>query len=312
MVSFTALVMVSSIVIGQAEVKHAMPAALQEQIETRIVGDWVFEGTYGEEKFTGVESWRWTSGKTSLIVEGQITMQGECSPYTYLGGWDSGKNAFVLTGYYSDGDSATLCWTEFTPERWSGRITGVLQGESFESPAKLEFAESSVRYEDTTAGKPWVSIARRPAPAELSDAQKAFDAYAKMAVGGTWVATVDDIQVEHTYDLILDGKFMMMTSTSSGDLLPWVAIVGVDPFTKQLTFWNFGADGGVSISTRRLVSDGVWLGETKGASLDGSSGSDTNRLINVDADTVTYEILEQTLSVEGTPPPEMSTWKRKR
>ena len=47
--------------------------------------------------------------------------------------------------------------------------------------------KDSVRYEDTTAGKPWRSVGRRTATGEQNEGDKVFKAYADLAVGGTWV-----------------------------------------------------------------------------------------------------------------------------
>ena len=311
MVSLTALVMVSSMVVGQAEAKTAMPAELQQQIEKCLIGDWIYEGTFGDQKINGEEFWKWANDKSCVIIEGVVVMNGQKVPYTSLAGWEANKKALIVTGFFSGGDTGTTCWTEFSPGEWKGRISGTYQGQAYEAPAKIEFLKDSNRYEDTTAGKPWVTVGKRCASGEQEAGEKAFKAYADLAVGGTWVATVDGKQFEDTYELILGGKLMLCTSKGGGEFPAAVTVAGIDPITKKFTFWGFDAQGGVSVGTSRLVSDGVWLGEWRGNQPNGSA-SEATRLTKIDADTVKYETLDQTVTGEAKAFPEVTTWKRKR
>ena len=138
MLSLTAFIVASSLVIGQTETKVAMPTELQQQIEKQFIGSWIFEGTYDNQKVSGTESWKWVNGKSCLIIEGSLEMDGQRFQSTSLAGWESDKKSLVVTGF-GGGDSWTTRWTEFSPGGWKGQISGVYQGKAYESPAKIEF-----------------------------------------------------------------------------------------------------------------------------------------------------------------------------
>lgn len=144
-----------------------------------------------------------------------------------------------------------------------------------------------------------------------SDGEKAFKSYADLAVGGSWIATVDGQTFEDTYERILDGKFMRLTSKGAGGFPAGISILGIDPVTKKFTQWSFDADGGVAIGTSTLTADGAFLGEWHGKGPKGS-GNNRSRLTTVDADTVRFEILEEKLEGGLKPFPKVTIWKRKR
>jgi hypothetical protein len=288
MVSLTALVVASSMMIGQAAPKTAMPTEVQQQIDSHLIGNWVVSGKFGDQEFSGTETWRWQNGKTSLLIEGTLEIGGERFQSTSLAGWDANKKALVVTGFVS-GDTWTTHWTEFSPEEWKGRISGVYEGTPYDSPAKIQFLKDSVRYEDTTSGKPWVSIGTRPGPAEQNKAEKVFKAFADFAVGGKWVPLDDDGKSEEKYELILNGKFLLHTSQREGQFPPNMSIVGIDPETKQCTFWDFNAAGDVSSMTIDLDADGS-LVMTTARPAPGSDAAVSFRLILIDADTVKAEM----------------------
>ena len=256
MMSLAAIVVASSLVVGQAETKAAMPTELQQQIEKQLVGNWAYEGTYDKQKFSGTELWKWVNGKSCLIIEGTLEMDGQRFQSTSVAGWDSAKKSLVVTGF-GGGDTWTTRWTEFSPEGWKGQISGVYEGKAYESPAKIEFLKDAVRYEDTTVGKPWVSVGRRPGPTEQTGAEKVFKAFADIAVGGTWVPTDDDGTNEEKYERILDGKFLLHTTKRVGEYPATASIVGIDPDTKQCTFWDFSARGDVSTMTIDLGATAI-------------------------------------------------------
>lgn len=108
----------------------------------------------------GNESWRWGAGKSALIIEGCFVEGGKRSPYTCVAGWEPGRASLVVTAYTSDGNMWVNRWAEFLPQGWQGTITGTNEGQAYESPCRIVFLEDSVRYEDTTTGKPWVSIGK--------------------------------------------------------------------------------------------------------------------------------------------------------
>ena len=165
MLSVTTFVVSVALCISQTDAKPNIPEPVQQVIEKSLIGEMSFEGTYGGKTFTGEESWRWANDKTTAIIEGFIEMDGVKLPYTSLAGWEASNKALLVTGFFAGGDISTTRWTEFSADLWKGRIVGTFQGRTYESAAKIEFKPDSVRYEDTTDGKPWISVAKRkPAP----------------------------------------------------------------------------------------------------------------------------------------------------
>lgn len=144
-----------------------------------------------------------------------------------------------------------------------------------------------------------------------AEGEKAFKSYMDLAVGGTWITTADGQKFEDTYERILDGKFVRLTSKAAGGFPASVSVLGVDPVTNKFTQWGFDADGGVSIGTTTLAADGTWVGEWHGKGPKGN-GSSKSRLTRVDADTVKYEVLEQKLEGELKPFTTVTIWKRNR
>ncbi len=117
-----------------------------------------------------------------------------------------------------------------------------------------------------------------------ADGEKAFKSYTDLAVGGTWITTVDGQQFENTYERILDGKFVRLTAKAAGGFPASVAILGVDPVTKKFTQWEFDADGGTAIGTSYAGSRRHMGYEWQGKGPKGNAKS-KSRLTFVDANT---------------------------
>ena len=142
-------------------------------------------------------------------------------------------------------------------------------------------------------------------------AEQAFNAYAELAVGGTWVAEVDGKQIEDRYERILNGKFVQLGSKGSEDFPDMMSILGIDAETKKFTWWGFGAKGLVTKGTMEQESDNVWVSEWSGNGPNGKESARA-RVIRIDADTVKYEILEQRIEGDVKAFPSVTIWKRKR
>ena len=96
------------------------------------------------------------------------------------------------------------------------------------------------------------------------DGKAAFQSLAKLVVGGVWTRS-DDEQYRHSYEWAIEGKFVHRTA--KGGPLPDVAMIGVDPKTKQCVWWFFNQDGSVGKSICKLEKNGVWSfdGTTEGS-----------------------------------------------
>ena len=68
--AFTTLFLVASIAAAQDGKSTGMPAELRKHIDEHVIGEWTYEGSWGDKKFTGEERISWTAGKTAVISEG--------------------------------------------------------------------------------------------------------------------------------------------------------------------------------------------------------------------------------------------------
>jgi hypothetical protein len=246
MLSVTTILVSVTLCIGQVEAKPGMPAPVQQALEKHLMGGLVFEGTFGDKKFTGEESWRWANDKSTAIIEGFIEMDGVKLPYTSVAGWEASTKALLITGFFAGGDTATTRWTEFSTDVWKGRIVGTLEGKAYESAAKMEFKDDSVRYEDTTAGKPWISVGtRKPAPKAPSHYEhlKNLEAFI-----GAWEAKeADGSTTTWTFKWAYDKNIVenQVTSTAANGDVTFSnrGMMGWDEGSRRMTNWCFDKDG---------------------------------------------------------------------
>ncbi|MCS7469976.1 hypothetical protein NZK35_25275 [Stieleria sp. ICT_E10.1] len=138
-----------------------------------------------------------------------------------------------------------------------------------------------------------------------ADGQVAFQSLAELVIGGVWVRTDDD-QYEHSYRWGIDEKFICRTA--KGGPLPDVATIGIDPESKQLTWWFFNQDGSLGKSISKLEKEGVWSFEQ---SSEGNTGDNSYKglVTRVDQNTIKEEVLEWIVNGEKQ---EIGTliWKR--
>ncbi len=166
MLGCAGMLLLASVTVAQDTKPTQMPAELSKQIDECLIGEWTYEVSWGDKKFTGEETTRWIGRKIGILIQGHLMASGKRTNYVMLQGWDGSAKAIVGRGFTSDGEASTGCWTDFSKDRWTGHGEGIYQGKRWESPSKLEFLKDSLRYEDTTHGKPWIAIyKRKPASA---------------------------------------------------------------------------------------------------------------------------------------------------
>lgn len=140
-----------------------------------------------------------------------------------------------------------------------------------------------------------------------ADGQKVLDGWAKLVVGGTWVTTrVTGETQENTFRWRIPGKLLELDGR--GGPLPFVAMIAVDPATKQCA-WNVYNDDGTTIKgTLTQPAAGVWIYEESGAGLQGPHRYKA-KLTQVDANTVKEKPSD--FVINGKPQPlDAATWKR--
>lgn len=276
-------------------------------------GNWAIKGTIGEDQVSGNMHVSPAANGESQVYRWTIKFPDEVREGSAIGGIDpeSGKvveHAFGKSFYWKNtfdknlGDSVG---------RATGTQVGMVRGKKYEGRITLDrTSEDKFHYdvESDDADDVHFVFTRRKVE---SDGESAFNAYADLAVGGTWTTTIDGVTYEDSYERIQDGQFVMLTSKPVGQFPASVTVLGVDPVTKKFTWWGFSADGTHSLGTSRQIKSGVWVGPFNS---NGPKGEMTSRgkLTKVDKDTIKYEILEQTKD-DGVPSfATFSTWKRKR
>lgn len=134
-----------------------MPLTIRKQIESSVIGEWKYEGHWGDKKFGGEESVRWGADKTAVIREGHELNDGKRTNYTMLLGWDSETKTLKYRGFSSKGESWSGEWSDLESQEWNGMGQGVYEGIKWKSKTSVRFGKDTIRYQDTTDGKKWVA-----------------------------------------------------------------------------------------------------------------------------------------------------------
>lgn len=146
-----------------------------------------------------------------------------------------------------------------------------------------------------------LSVFAVPVYAEF-DAQAAFEAHRDYMVGGTWVSTDDEGELEADRHIASKSKkFVRIANVFGGT--GFLGIYGIDPQSGDLTLWTFDDDDqgaiGRWICTAHEKGTWTWESEHKSGPFFGKA---TLKRISRD---------EMQLKVEGESA-STKTWKRKR
>lgn len=113
MLSVAALVVASSMMVGQAEVK--VPEKILAQMEF-LVGEWEVEGDHGGKAFKGTYSAKWSPNKHCLI----LTIHDHRGISSGIGGWDPSDNTYLEMWYVPDGTQIELRSNGMKATGWDG------------------------------------------------------------------------------------------------------------------------------------------------------------------------------------------------
>jgi len=143
----TSLLFVSCVA---AQEPRTIPSQVQKHMAS-MVGSWTFKGKVGGSKFSGEETIRLASNKTALIQEGYFDAKpgGKKEHYVILTGWDGAKKTVFVRGVTSQGVSWIGEWKKLKNGKWEGTASG--------AAAAFEVNKDTMRYEDKSTGKLWVS-----------------------------------------------------------------------------------------------------------------------------------------------------------
>ena len=224
-------------------------------------------------------SWTWTAsngwkgelkwGKCGDVpaLTGEFLNQTTGKKAFSVMGWEEDTETLVDTGFDSLGahgrteykitgdKTAKGIWTSWSKDQVSKSLFNLTRMD--DNKYELKITEATKDGEETELLE--ITLQRSKAAGQ-SAGEKAFQAYADLVAGGTWIANIDGHKFEDTYELILGGKFLKLTSKAAGEFPAAVVFMGVDPVTGKSSWWGFDTDGAVSTGTNSLVGDGVWEG----------------------------------------------------
>jgi hypothetical protein len=128
-----------------------MPVKLREQIDQHFIGSWTFSMMSAGETMTGVYTAKWATGKHCVV----ITVEGKGSQgdifQTGILAWQPDKDTLVHHGFFSNGDYFRITYDkfDFDENNWSGRVTGLVNGERpDDSAAHVAWHKDSFNYKD--------------------------------------------------------------------------------------------------------------------------------------------------------------------
>lgn len=228
-----------------------LPAEVRKLFDEQFAGEWDSVTTWGDQRIQGHSSISWNVGGMSLTAKGTMTDASGVAHITELMGWDATSNSIVFQGFDSQGNSWTIRYSK--PSAGStleliGQGSGTYAGKKWESPIKLTFSSSGFRYEDTTDGKPFVSVGTRAKPtstptnAQLSGLDwwiGSWSANGTLPDGKTFKGTF-------VWDRALDGNFLagkLTSRTEQAEVVGSEITVGWDLETKRIVGWEFWRDG---------------------------------------------------------------------
>lgn len=136
-----------------------MPADVRQKL-SRVAGYTVSEVEWGDKTMKIETDGDWTPQGYSLVR--QFTIAGGADPVygTSVISWDVASKCLLSFNVYSNGDHDTTRWTDVDGDTWTGKGTGLFFGTPWESATKLTWRDGGVTYEDTTDGKPFISVTK--------------------------------------------------------------------------------------------------------------------------------------------------------
>lgn len=143
MVSLAALVMASSMVVGQVPAADvAVPKDVLNELE-RLIGDWEAEGKLGGETVTLTVSNTWAPGKHAVMWTGTFAGFGMKTSGCGMYGWDTADKVIRTSEYWTNGYNHHRTFVVKGKGVWEGDSQGGdNMGKRLKTKAKFEFKGS--------------------------------------------------------------------------------------------------------------------------------------------------------------------------
>ena len=140
---------------------EGMPKEVKNRIRDHMIGQWTAQATWGDDKSEGEHRIRWSSGRSCVIEQITFSDKDGKAQQTNLWGWDLATKSIMIYGFTSRGDQFVMQFNDLSNDKWTGHGKGTFQGKEWKSPASVELTKDSIKYEDTTEGKPYVLVLKR-------------------------------------------------------------------------------------------------------------------------------------------------------
>ena len=227
-----------------------MPSNVREHIEQHYLGEWNFSMKSENGAMKGSFTAKWAPGKQCVLVK-QVSNGPEGKLHTTgVLAWQPDTQTVVHHGFMSNGDYFRILYDKFEENKWSGRVTGLVNGERpDDSDAVAVWMKDRIVYEDAV----YRFEAERVEDADLADRILRY-------FPGTWQSEGDrngEGKVE--WELVADGEAIAgpgMTAQGGGDF----GLGGWRSKEKQWVHIWYEGEGGYGESRVDKYHDGTYYG----------------------------------------------------
>lgn len=303
MLSFAALVVASSMVVGQAPTPNGLQAM------EPFLGTWEFKGTFPDDlspevkkgdPFVGIGTYAWARNKSAVTIHVTTAVNGKKIEWTDgVMVWDpAAKVIRGLDSYYDGGiadytiriDGSTLVYqikgvtSDGTPT--SATITDVLENKDTIKSVWTNRKQGDRALEDwpLTGRRVNKSSATPVAQAtESNDHLRDLDYFVgdwamegEIKVEGEFTGldelTKNPLRMQMTYEWFGGQTFLLLTIREKAGAAPmYVAVMGWDPESKQIRSTDFNSQG-ARLKYVHVKKDKVWIAEGPSIYPDGAEG----------------------------------------
>ena len=240
-----------------------MPKEVRVVINEHYIGEWDFEMTTSDGTGKGSYTTRWAPGRHCVLIseesEGPMgEMQG-----TGVLAWQPDTKHIVHHGFLSNGDYFRITYDKCDGKKWSGRVTGLVNGKRpEESDATAVWKKDGFTYKDNI----FHFVAKR----KLEPSKEWLHFFE-----GDWkrkarIWTEADGWTEATEEWsgkMVNGAVVSTGQDSNG--VEWVAIDGLDGYRDGILEYGNDTSGTNWSITFTEISKKRIAGETKGRLPDG-------------------------------------------
>jgi hypothetical protein len=137
MLSYAAVLLSGTMVVGQVEESSQVPDGVAKAIEFSA-GAWAVEVTEGDETRKGRANFRPLPGGYCMLATVTVRADNSRASFTFLSGWDASTGGFTDQGIGSEGQTWTTRWTVVSPTVCEGESVGTEGDKKTSSKVRME------------------------------------------------------------------------------------------------------------------------------------------------------------------------------